>query len=455
MIEEIISYFYDIPIIGGILQELIQFNFIIGIILIFIIGIITINGISSSYFNFNFIARIFAFLKNYSNKDRYKNKRKKFYEISATKEFSDWQLKTIKSLYENEVTLSIVSNKKFPIVSYLPKTYMDIISFKERSKLDISSVSNYSINHSSQKYYYKLVGATIKRPELLGYKLDELFITDNMVDGFRAGICTYKENIMTSHYLDYELFKAFQKFDKAFLSMSKEEKLKNLPYLKQILNENNVNEVIKKGFNRASLISVQMIIVFKDDRNNYKTLLIQRSEDVAVKPGYWQIVPSGGFEIFEKTNQKSNWILEENFDIELAVYRELAEEIFDFEEFTHNEKGNAKENILVQKEIKKIRKYIQEGKASLDFIGIVVDLVTFRPELCFLLLIHTSEFSQQEFKSNHEGKDIQILSLERVRKLIETELFNPTSAGLYNLALNHPEIQKILYASNKNKKAYN
>lgn len=28
MIEEIISYFYDIPIIGGILQELIQFNFI-------------------------------------------------------------------------------------------------------------------------------------------------------------------------------------------------------------------------------------------------------------------------------------------------------------------------------------------------------------------------------------------------------------------------------------------
>lgn len=456
MIEEILSYFYDIPLIGPVIKYITEFNIILGLIIISISAFIIINGLLSTHLNQNIIHRVVAKLKD---PDKYKNKRNKFYKSSVTTDFSDWQLDIIKSLYSDEVKLNNVSTKDFPVVSFAPEKYTDIVSLQKKLSLDISSKYEYQVSKAigrNQKSYYKLVEATIKRPELLGYKLDKLLLENNKVKEFTAGICTYKENIMTSHYLEYELFKAYKKYGDEFKPLSKEEKLNRLPYLKSILNGENVYKAITNGLNRASLLSVQMMIVFKDYRDDkYKTFLIQRSEEVSSKPNYWQIVPSGGFEIFEKSNQRSDFVLKDNFKVELALYRELAEEILNYDEFTHNENGNVKENIYEQNDIKEIRKYINDGQASLDFIGVVTDLINFRSELCFLLIIDSPDFIKRRFAVNHEGKDIHMVPIYdnengNVEDLIKEQLFLPVSASLYQLATQHPKIQKILEDESEN-----
>jgi hypothetical protein len=33
--------------------------------------------------------------------------------------------------------------------------------------------------------------------------------------------------------------------------------------------------------------------------------MFQRSKDVAIKPNYWQLIPAGGFEIFETEGERN------------------------------------------------------------------------------------------------------------------------------------------------------
>lgn len=128
MIEEILSYFYDIPLIGPVIKYITEFNIILGLIIISISAFIIINGLLSTHLNQNIIHRVVAKLKD---PDKYKNKRNKFYKSSVTTDFSDWQLDIIKSLYSDEVKLNNVSTKDFPVVSFAPEKYTDIVSLQK------------------------------------------------------------------------------------------------------------------------------------------------------------------------------------------------------------------------------------------------------------------------------------------------------------------------------------
>ena len=43
-----------------------------------------------------------------------------------------------------------------------------------------------------------------------------------------------------------------------------------------------------------------MIIEKEEELDKYCTLLFKRSNEVALKPNYYHIIPVGGYEIFEK-----------------------------------------------------------------------------------------------------------------------------------------------------------
>ena len=90
------------------------------------------------------------------------------------------------------------------------------------------------------------------------------------------------------------------------LEKSSEELLNCLPYRKKIHNGNSQTQVLTTGCNRHSLLSVQLLVAYYDeDLDDYKVLKFQRSKDVAIKPNYWQLIPAGGFEIFETEGEKN------------------------------------------------------------------------------------------------------------------------------------------------------
>jgi hypothetical protein len=192
-----------------------------------------------------------------------------------------------------------------------------------------------------------------------------------------------------------------------------------------------------KGNNRHSLLSVQMIIVaYSKKRGKYCTLIFKRSNKVALKPNYYHIVPAGGYEIFEQEDTTHGYIIRQNFDIELALFRELIEEIFNGKDFEGNTTGETNDIIYKHPDVIDIINMLEKKTAYLQFLGNVTDLMTLRQELSFLLLVDDPEFLEKNFKPNFEGKDLQIVPLEDLHEFLNGELLYPSSSGLLDLMKN-------------------
>lgn len=189
------------------------------------------------------------------------------------------------------------------------------------------------------KRYYRLINQTIKYPKRLGYMLDEIiFYTNNdqekknnQVEWYLDSyVGNYENNLKTSHVLEYELYKLYIKDRKYHLNIKEKcgkEILKELPIRNYIhTNFENECDVLTSGKNRSSLLGVQVFVLIKNHSKEYDVLRIRRSENVVIKPGFLQFIPSGGFEAMNDcVDYDAQW---DNYSITKAVFRELLEECF-------------------------------------------------------------------------------------------------------------------------------
>lgn len=290
------------------------------------------------------------------------------------------------------------------------------------------------------------MSANIKKPNLIGFELDTFLLNEqDEIIGFEANICQYKHTVTTSHILEFELYKLYCK-NKKIVHSSREDILKALPYRSKIHEGQTSKEVVLKGKNRHSLLSVQMMVICYDDIfDDYRMVMFKRSEEVAIKPNYWHIVPAGGFEIFEKEDMRNPHIIEENFDVQLALFRELLEELFNGKDFEDNEVGNDRNYIIYQHPaIIELDRLIKEQKAHLDFLGNVTDLTTLRAELSFILVVDDSNFIKNNFQKNFEGAVSQRVRVDNLERMLKNDLLYPSSAGLIKLAEDSPLFQKCI-----------
>lgn len=438
VVNEVLNSIYSKPLIGDILKFISHFNSIIGLIFgFFLIAFFVLK----EFFDINLFKVIFnLFRKKQAKKTKWELRWEQFYDGSTKPEFVLWQNKVLNKIYSNFNLLTLFG-KEYPIIIHEAKENFSY-PFKEKvatfAELKSTAIPEFKLD-KGQEFYYKMMSPTIKRPNLIGFELDTFIIDDeNKINGFSANVCQYRHNVVTSHILDYEMFDYYEKRGIKALDKSNDELLKELPYRKRIHNGKTQNEVITTGCNRHSLLSVQMLVVFKDkDNKDYRTLLIKHSKDVAIKPNYWQLIPAGGFEIFEKEETTTKFVIEQNFDVEIALFRELIEEALNGKDFEENEAGDEFEIINKHKDVIYIKELIEKGNAHLEFIGNVVDLISLRPELSFLLVIDTPEFADKIFKPNHEGTDLQVIRVNQIPRMLEDEkeLLYPSSAGLLKLAM--------------------
>jgi hypothetical protein len=417
-------------------------NRIVSIILTVIAFIFVVNETVEKYTlkKLNLIKFILAMIPKRIKKNKI-NIIEKYYSTLESKEFLEWENVVLKKIY-NQYPYTKAFDSEYPVVCFKSalKVSYPFNSLFDKDEL-VTVVEDYKINLSIQKEYKNIVGNNIMRPTLKGFMLDRINLNENgdMI-GFKAKTGTYEQNVYSSHILEYELYKTYKKGLKDINQMSADTIISHMP-LRQAIHQNvSQRDVLTTGVNRYSLLGVQVFVVFRHHIDNeYRVLVIERSEKVATKPGYYQFIPSGGFEIFE--NSDDDEILRNNFSIRKVLFRELIEEAFGEEEYEHNVKGVPVENVLNHSSVKSLIKLINkegdEKSVYFEFLGTVVDLVGLRNELSFILRIDDTSFSENNFNSNHESKDVQLIKLNRLSKSIKSDKLNQGSAGLFYLVSEH------------------
>lgn len=381
---------------------------------------------------------IYAFkMDDYSVKDilrkrlleNYNEKREAFWKTLQTKEYDGFVTSVMKRYYGPKFFTKI-NEKDFGVFCVLGKPSSKAQSIKDFDDLgdfEGSKLSNFDVcNHQAytqNKWYAEystILDGKIRYPNRPGYMLDEITTDQNgFFDKFRVHIGTFAENVYSTHVLEYELYKAFGEFkDKDINDPVVWEQIKaSLPIRNKMhedalcLHADNMMSgmyhSLLKGVGRDSLLSVQMLVVIKSKRTHkYEVKIIQRSNDVVIKPGVYQFIPSGGFEILNDSDDDiyDDLELEENFSPGCAIFREYLEELFNVPEFEGGGTGSIEERLLKDYRITVIENMLRNGEADLQFIGSVVELASLRHELSFALVIHDEAYSETQFLANEESK---------------------------------------------------
>ncbi|WP_186667769.1 hypothetical protein [Sporosarcina sp. BP05] len=425
------SYLLDVPVVGQFIQYPIVSTSIVALI-----TIVMANGMVKRNLDINLLKLLYQYMCK-DKKERYEKERQLFYSKSTEPEFIEWQHKVLKRIYTN-IQFTKLFGKEYPVSvqrTAIPYQYPIHEGMKTFAELRNNQVPEL-IMDKQQRKYFAMMSATIKRPNLIGFELDEYRLTDGgEILGFTANTCQYKHTVSTSHILEYELYKIHVKCGMELLQNSSDYILSILQYRSRIHEGQSQLDVITKGRNRHSLLSVQMMVVYFDPkRQDYLTPIFKRSQKVAIKPNYWQIIPAGGFEIFEKEETTSKYIIENNFNIELALFRELIEEVFNGKDFESNETGEVNDIIHKHPDIVELEKLLNSGDAHLEFLGNVTDIVSLRPELSFVLVIDHPDYAKTNFQHNFEGTDFQKIIVNDLPRMFDGELLYPSSAGLLALA---------------------
>ena len=392
--------------------------------------------------------------------ENYNEMRNSFWKTQQTKEFEEFVDSLMKRYYGSRFFTKI-NDKEFGVFCVPGKRQPSVKSIKDFDILcdfDNSVLSDFDIyehqSYTNNKWYAeysKILEGKLRYPNRPGYMLDEITTdTDGCFDKLRVHVGTFAENVYSTHVLEYELYRAYLEFKgKNIDNLDIWQKVKESLSIRNKIHENALNSFennfdsciyssLLSGNGRDSLLSVQMLVIIKSERTHkYEAKIIQRSNDVIIKPGMYQFIPSGGFEILNDSDDDiyDDLELEDNFSPGCAVFREYLEELFNVPEFEGGGTGSIEERLLKDKRIMEIEDMLHNGDAEFQFLGSVIDLAGLRHELSFVLVIHDETYSKTQFLANEESKkgaiyNIPIQDLEN-RASIWKKIHAPSAAMWY------------------------
>lgn len=233
-------------------------------------------------------------LKAAISKRYYGSKRKKYYKALCEDKFIKWQNNTLKTVYEQMVKddakvkftdLTISNDTKIASFNYEaitiklePVSYpfdnicpKELLSVKNDVEDDKYFSDFYDSFKKECKKYYKMLRDTIRYPDRIGYMLDELVIEEDGKWHIKSYVDDYENNIKTSHILEYELFNLYKRTNGKVFE-DREELLRLLPIRNYIHSKIDEKHFFRYGKGRASLLSVQMLVLVKNYSGSYDAL---------------------------------------------------------------------------------------------------------------------------------------------------------------------------------------
>jgi hypothetical protein len=150
------------------------------------------------------------------------------------------------------------------------------------------------------------------------------------------------------------------------------------------------------GKERSAAIGAVMLVVFRD-RGEYQAIISRRTSQHATGPNALHLMPAFIFQPMTEPMQTYEWSLKHH------VYREWLEELFGMPE--GDSAMDSHPALLNLKEME------ADGGAEMCLTGIIMNLLTLRPEISLVLVIH-DETWWQDLQSGAKGYQLNTPEME-------------------------------------------
>lgn len=159
-------------------------------------------------------------------------------------------------------------------------------------------------------------------------------------------------------------------------------------------------EALRRGLKRSAAIGIGTLTVF-NDAGQYKALMARRSAATAIDSGLYHVLPAM---MFEPTTAGFRDARE--WSVKHQVLREVLEELFALPE----QRSPARWDYFYDHPaLRHLLSLLESGAAQLCATGVILNLLTLRPEISTLLLIHDPAWYQ---RVTAPGSDMPLMTAE-------------------------------------------
>jgi len=172
----------------------------------------------------------------------------------------------------------------------------------------------------------------------------------------------YYDTLATCYALETELLEAL------------DTTLDRLPIRARLHRALPARECLTSGAGRSAAIGGAGLVIFNDGRQ-YQAILSQRTRRHATRPDSYHVLPAFIFQPVSASGRESEWSIRHHF------YREWLEELFGMDE-------SGAVDIYRHPALVDLLTMQANQQAGLYLSGVAVNLLTLRPEICLVLVIH-------------------------------------------------------------------
>ncbi|MEM9953959.1 MAG: hypothetical protein AAF846_20285 [Chloroflexota bacterium] len=234
---------------------------------------------------------------------------------------------------------------------------------------DKMSFYNYAHLHTIQNSGRNLFNGTT-------YIMRRLRTNPLRIDG---GFGTYFDMLATCGALEIELLDVIERG------------MVRLPMRSQYHRDLDAQTSLTSGKGRSATIGGVMLTVFNDE-GVYKAIVSQRTAQHATDPNALHLLPAFIFQPMDKTRIASDWTFKHH------LYREYLEELVGMEE------GDPDMN--THPAFKDLQAMEADGQASIQLTGIAFNMLTLRPEIGAVLVVHDPTW-WQAMQTGERGYSLQ------------------------------------------------
>ncbi len=251
----------------------------------------------------------------------------------------------------------------------------------------LSSKNNINIvteNKDVYKLLYDLIG--LKERDNLTYMLKDFDVESRKLT---CWVERFSLSLKSSHSLEWELLGTVAKHPD-LTPQELDERLELRKALHSI-----VSDPIVSGNGRAAAVATSILLLSSRNGDSMFWLRRRGSHSIPINVDQLHVIPGGMF-------QAASGYLNEEFDAMHNFKREYLEEFFSRPDPSGTEGFH--DYFYSEPPLKYLQQLIDGGQANLELLGIAVDLLNLRPEICMLLTIKTPEWAKKHGRDATDDK---------------------------------------------------
>lgn len=360
--------------------------------------------------------------------------------IESDPTYHAWEAAALRKLYpthtfticgSNHVAICIPGPSRFTSVCKpdLAMVYEDLVTPAFTAATPLSEIfSPEDLSDSAKRYLeFQITSGGVRFPERAGFEPKVWHLDADSGPLVTVGAVRFGDMIATMYELQLELYQCYKK------GVQPTESTVPLRYAFGLIGNAFVSVLPAARPGYHPILGVQALTVLYDRTTPKFVTFTRVGSNISTRPGWKQFPPAGAMETFGKPNSGEGFV-NAAVDPGDSLLREFIEEIFGVKEFEEPDLS-AHRNLRRHREALVVLDALKNGDATIRFLGIVADPVSFRAELSFLIVV--KDLGWQLKAGNESVAAPEPLTLSGLSAWLRdgSGPLNPSSAGLLRLAI--------------------